>query len=141
MRLLLDTNVVARLIQNGHPQQPSARVAIQSLEAAGHELCLVPQVLYEFWAVATRPAVNNGLGLEASSAATLLRQFRHLFFILRDERTVLDRWETLVTQYAVKGKESHDARLVAAMERHRISHLPTFNVADFRRFTTITTIS
>jgi predicted nucleic acid-binding protein len=37
----------------------------------------------------------------------------------------------------VLGKNAHDARLVAAMNVHGVTHLLTFNAADFRRFTTI----
>ncbi|MEX0641079.1 MAG: hypothetical protein WD468_00180 [Pirellulales bacterium] len=37
----------------------------------------------------------------------------------------------------VKGKPAHDARLVAAMTRHSITHILTFNVDDFRRFSGI----
>jgi hypothetical protein len=35
----------------------------------------------------------------------------------------------------VQGKQAHDARLVAAMQRHGPSHLLTFNTADFQRYT------
>jgi hypothetical protein len=32
------------------------------------------------------------------------------------------------------GKPAHDARLVAAMERHGLTHLLTFNLVDFQRY-------
>jgi predicted nucleic acid-binding protein len=35
----------------------------------------------------------------------------------------------------------HDARIVAAMLSHRVTHLLTFNTADFKRYTEITTIN
>jgi hypothetical protein len=34
----------------------------------------------------------------------------------------------------VKGKQVYDARIVAALLRHHISHLLTFNASDFRRY-------
>jgi predicted nucleic acid-binding protein len=34
----------------------------------------------------------------------------------------------------VKGKNAHDARLVAAMQRHGLTRLLTFNKPDFMRF-------
>jgi hypothetical protein len=34
----------------------------------------------------------------------------------------------------------HDTRLVAAMRVYRVTHLLTFNVADFGRFPGITTV-
>jgi|GEM_PF-2113909 len=47
----------------------------------------------------------------------------------------------LVTVHTVKRKTSHDARLVAAMQRHDVTHLLTFNRQDFLRFTEITTVT
>lgn len=43
-----------------------------------------------------------------------------------------------MTTHAVGGKNAHDARLVAAMLAHGLTHLLTFNAADFRRFTAVT---
>ncbi|HSK74585.1 MAG TPA: hypothetical protein VK892_22995 [Pyrinomonadaceae bacterium] len=37
----------------------------------------------------------------------------------------------------MSGKNVHDARLTAAMIKHKISHLLTFNVKDFKRFVEI----
>ncbi len=37
-------------------------------------------------------------------------------------------------RYAIQGKAAHDARLVAAMQKHGVSQLLTFNGADFRRY-------
>jgi predicted nucleic acid-binding protein len=60
-----------------------------------------------------------------------------------EERIVADfsEWERIVLQYQVSGKQAHDARLVAAMIVHDVTHLLTFNTADFKRFTTITTVN
>jgi predicted nucleic acid-binding protein len=61
----------------------------------------------------------------------------HLF---RDERAIFDRWRQLVEQHEVQGKSGHDTRLVAAMNRHRLSYLLTFNHSDFKRFKEITAV-
>lgn len=47
---------------------------------------------------------------------------------------MFEHWYDLVTTYKVLGKPAHDARLVAAMHRHRIPKILTFNVADFIRY-------
>src|SRR3954471_6267808 len=47
-------------------------------------------------------------------------------------------WEQLVTGTPVVGKNGHDARLVAAMTVHGLTHLLTFNAQDFRQFPGIT---
>jgi predicted nucleic acid-binding protein len=62
MTIVLDSNFLLRWIQQGHPQQKLAETAMADLEAAGYDLCLLPQNLYEFWVVSTRPTNVNGLG-------------------------------------------------------------------------------
>jgi predicted nucleic acid-binding protein len=87
-----------------------------------------------FWAVATRPKEQNGLGFSIAAAEDRLGWIKRLFPPLRDERGIREPWESLVVVYAVRGKPSHDARLVAAMQRHGLSHLLTFNGHDFARY-------
>jgi len=41
------------------------------------------------------------------------------------------------SENAVHGTRAHDTRLVAAMQRHGLTYLLTFNTADFSRFTAI----
>lgn len=53
---------------------------------------------------------------------------------------IYKEWRRLVTQYAVLGKNSHDARLAAAVGAHGITCIVTFNKDHFKRFTTITTL-
>lgn len=91
--------------------------------------------------VATRPASVNGLACSAGQARAELESLWEIFTLLRDERAIFQHWEALVAQYEVMGKSAHDARLVAAMMRHGVSHILTFNGADFARFSNITVIS
>lgn len=63
-----------------------------------------------------------------------------MFKLLLDDRGVLGHWRTLVESYRVQGKPTHDARLVAAMLRHGVNHLLTFNTSDFARYTEITAV-
>ena len=43
-----------------------------------------------------------------------------------------------VTDLAISGKRAHDARLVAAMQRHGLPEIVTFNKSDFSGFSKIT---
>src|SRR5688572_8579866 len=54
MRILVDTNILGRLSQPEHPLQQVTARAAKTLLDEGHELRTVPQVLYEYWAIATR---------------------------------------------------------------------------------------
>lgn len=134
MKFLLDTNLLTRSAQVDHPQHDVARDSIRVLLLRGDEVHIVPQNLYEFWAVATRPAGENGLGMTPAEAHAEARRLREMFVLLLDERGIFRRWQDLTLAHAVKGKTSHDVRLVAAMIRHQVEHLLTFNSQHFQRF-------
>lgn len=141
MNVLVDTNILNRLAEPGHTMYPDAFAATGALRTQGHTLCVVPQNLYEFWVVCTRPLANNGLGKTAAEAATELARLKGLFTLLDDTPALYPTWEQLVTTNAVLGKNAHDARLVAAMLVHGVTHLLTFNDADFRRFSAMQTFA
>jgi predicted nucleic acid-binding protein len=115
--------------------------SVSILATRRDELYVVAQNLIEFWAVATRPIIDNGLGLTVAQAEQELTKLKALFTILPDTVDILPEWEQLVVKHQVLGKQAHDARLVAAMTVHNISHLLTFNDGDFKRFTEITVVN
>lgn len=116
----------------------SALDALDQLGKAGFRSCIVPQVIYEYWVVATRPREQNGLDHRLSHVNRDLERLQQAFLFLRDERAVFEHWHDLVSQHEVRGKNAHDARLVAAIRRHEITHLLTNNDRDFKRFPGIT---
>ena len=118
MRILLDTNILLRLGDKVHPMHATATAAINALDYAGHVSVLVPQVLYEYWVVATRPVAVNGLGMAPALTDQVVSKWLAVYPLLRDERRVFENWRDLVNVYQVKGKNAHDTRLVAAMRRH-----------------------
>jgi predicted nucleic acid-binding protein len=135
--ILLDTNLLARLTRSHDPQSGVARSAVHTLLRRGEQLVIVPQNLYEFWAVATRPAGappagRNGLGMTTAQAAQWLSFFRRRFALLYDRDELSRIWQALVETHGITGFRSHDVRLVAAMQSYGITHLLTFNAADFR---------
>lgn len=140
MRVLLDTNILLRLSQEKHPLHVVTSHVVGELLTQGHEIRLIPQVIYEYWVVATRSARENGLGFSTKESKQHLVSLKQMFPVLRDERGVLNRWETLVHRHEVRGKPAHDARIVAAMQRHDVTHLLTWNVGDFRRYSGIAII-
>lgn len=141
MNYLVDTNILTRSAEPGSSLYQPARDAVALLRGQGHTLCIVPQNLYEFWAVCTRPTSANGLGKSVSEAATELTTIRAGFTLLDDTPAILLTWESLVTAHAVLGKNAHDARLVAAMLVHGVTRLLTFNDQDFRRFTAVAVLT
>jgi predicted nucleic acid-binding protein len=132
MRIIVDTNVITRTYQPTHPQYRPANEEIHRL-GFEHELVVTPQVLYEFWAVATRPLGENGLGMPTPLAYEKLLKIRGSFGVLHDSVELLEQWSALVLKHDVKGRKSHDARLAAAAIVHQAS-LVTFNRSDFERY-------
>jgi predicted nucleic acid-binding protein len=140
MIVMVDTNVLLRRVEPGHPQFLSAKTATEAQLRAGHDLCVVPQVLIEFWVLCTRPTSVNGLGMTAGQAVVELIDVKRTYTILPDSPGIFPLWESLVAQYGVLGKNAHDTRLVAAMLVHGITHLLTFNTGDFTRHTGVTVL-
>ena len=141
MRYLADTNILLRTAEPSHPMHPETVAAIGRLLHDGEELCVFPQNLIEFWAVATRPVSVNGLGMTTAEAESELARIKSLFRLLLDTPEIFFAWETLVVQHGVSGKSTHDARIVAAMSVHAITDLLTFNGGDFKRYSGINVVS
>lgn len=140
MTYLVDTNVLLRATQPSHPAHAAATGAVRNLLTRGERLCVLPQNLIEFWAVATRPAESNGLGLEVGEAAVELDRLKAISELLPDTPAIYPEWEALGRAHQVKGKEAHDARIAAAMLARGVTHILTFNGGDFKRFEGVTTV-
>lgn len=141
MNTLLETNIVLRAAQPSHVQYHLAVDAVDVLLRRGETLCLVPQNLYEFWVVATKPAAQNGLGMSVTEAQAELTRLRAIVAVCDDTPAILPEWERLVVQHHVVGKPAHDARLVAAMTMHGIGRILTFCAGDFVRYPAITVLT
>jgi predicted nucleic acid-binding protein len=99
------------------------------------------QCIFEFWSVATRPADVNGLGWSIERATAAVATIRSRFPVLPEPPEVLDLWLHLVLTHGLKGKRVHDAHLLATMKANGITHLLTFNAADFPTDPSITTLA
>jgi predicted nucleic acid-binding protein len=141
MNVLVDTNILLRSLQSPHPLQQIAIEAIAQLRTRDYGICLVPQVIYEFWVVATRPIEVNGLGFPPDELHNEIADLKERFIFLNDKPTLFTEWERLVQKFQVRGKAAHDARLVASMITHGLKHLLTFNAADFSRYPGLVTLS
>ena len=137
---LLDTNILVRLVDRASVQHVVAVAAVARLLTQGHELHISAQNLIEFWSVATRPPSANGLGWDTTRTLTELNDIRSRFPLRDDTPDIFLNWLRLVSAEGVSGRQVHDARLVAVMEAHSITHLLTVNTNDFRRYSTITVV-
>lgn len=141
MSYLLDTNILLRSSEPSHPMFFSATTAINILLKRGEKLYITPQNLIEFWNVCTRPKDKNGLGYSITETREEVAKLKTMFPLLMDTSAIYPEWERLVSTYQVKGVNVHDARLVAAMLIHGLTHILTFNIDDFRRYVEITPVN
>lgn len=136
----IDTNILLRSTEPSHPTHKIAVDAVKKLLNANLRVCLIPQNLIELWNVATRPIENNGFGWTPAKTDLALTKLEFALTILPDSQAIYREWRKLVLANSVLGKQVHDTRIVAAMNVHQIQHLLTFNLKDFKRFTTITLV-
>src|SRR5438445_12784016 len=110
--ILLDTNVLLRLIEVTHPMHQESLDAVAKLWLSPGMVCIVPQNLYEFWVVATRPLAQNGLGRTPAQTDGHISRFQIVFHLLHDLAGLLAAWKPLVLITATTGKRARDALLV-----------------------------
>jgi predicted nucleic acid-binding protein len=142
MPYLADTNILLHWVQPHSPDHALAVKAVRNLHARGEVVSVVPQNIIEFWSIATRPreAVPPGLGLTVEEVAAEVRTLESLFPVLRDTPVIYDEWLRLVVSVGVISIQAHDARIVAAMRMHGLTHILTFNPSHFGRFPGITAV-
>lgn len=134
---LIDTNILLRRMQINSPQRPITKRALRILASQGNRLCIASQNLQEFWYVATRSVARNGLALTPAQAMRKLYALKRSFNFLPDTPDIYNEWEDLVTSLNITDSLSYDARLVAVMHVYGLTHILTFNVTDFKRFSSI----
>ncbi len=134
MIVLLDSNILIHYASPTDAAHPVVVKALTALQAVGFALRIVPQTLYEFWVVATRPTTARGLGLSVAECDALISALEAVFPLLDDKPGLLSEWRKLVVAHDCKGKAAHDARIVAAMNAHGVVRVMTLNTADFTRY-------
>jgi predicted nucleic acid-binding protein len=75
-----------------------------------------------------------------TEATAEVTRFEVLLPLKLDVPDIHQQWRTLVEEYAVKGVNVHDARLVAVCILHGLTHILTFNDRDFRRYNEINVV-
>ncbi|BAZ45348.1 hypothetical protein NIES4102_23690 [Chondrocystis sp. NIES-4102] len=136
-KYLLDTNILLRASDKASVHHTLAVKAVASLIAQGYECVITAQVLIEFWVVATRPIEVNGLGWSVEQTENKINQLIKQFTLITENEAIFTNWLELVTRYQIKGKRTHDARLMAVMIANKITHVLTFNPQDFKEATEV----
>ncbi len=139
-KYLLDTNILLRFSNPSDIQHGLAIDAVSILLKQGDECYLTAQVLIELWVVATRPTDVNGLGWSIAQTRDVIDQLLERFPLLNETSQIFPNWLALVTENQIKGKRTHDSRIVAVMMAFNISCILTLNPRDFSGISGITTV-
>lgn len=135
MATALDANILLRYVNRAHPLHPTVRAAVRTLRGQGEPLFMLPQNVYEFWSVGTRPvSARGGFGMSLSEADRGVSLLERIFTLLPDTPQVYEEWRRLIVAHGVSGVQAHDARIAAALRVHRVTRLLTFNPQDFARY-------
>jgi predicted nucleic acid-binding protein len=141
MLVLVDSGILLRLLERTDPQHGVIRGAVRALRGRGEILVTAPQNASEFWNVCTRPVTaRGGFGLSITDADRRLRVIERLFRVVPESPSAYPNWRLLLVTHGVRGVQVHDARLVALMQVHGITHVLTLNGVDFARYPGIVAI-
>ena len=140
MRVLVDTNILLRSAQPGHPLCAQATHAVSKLIRQNEAVFFCSQTIAEFWNVATRPGDLNGLGLSHEEALQEVASIEKLLTLLPDIPPIYLAWKEIVRDHKVQGVKVYDARLVATMNVYSVESVLTFNAVDFKRYSNITAL-
>lgn len=141
MPYMADTNILLRFVASNDPNHALVRDVMYSLLKRSEQVCYTSQNLAEFWNVCTRPiAARSGFGLSVEETDLRAQVIERYLTFLPDSEAVHLEWRRLVLTYSVMGLKVHDARLVATMLVHGVTHILTFNTNDFARYSQITAV-
>ncbi|MBE9214453.1 PIN domain-containing protein [Plectonema cf. radiosum LEGE 06105] len=128
---LLDTNIILRFADTHSSEYEIISNAISQILLQGGQCFITPQVLIEFWVVATRPVAVNGLGWTPEETERAVQILINQFDLLEETPDIFPIWLSLATTHKISGKRTHDLRIQAVVLARNISHILTLNPKDF----------
>lgn len=131
---LVDTNVLLAATASSRPLHRAALTVLNDWPNQGIALAVSAQIFREYLVVATRPIEVNGLGLSVEDALANIEALRGRMRLVVESEGAWERLRSLISRYGCRGKQIHDANVVAAALASGISKVVTANVDDFVRF-------
>ena len=131
--MFIDTNVLVNSRMFEAPDHLAARTLLERASRYSEPLRISRQILREYLAAVTRPQTwTNAIPREYALADA--ERFARRFEVLEDGPLVTETLISLCGEITVRGRQIHDANIVATMLAHREHRLLTFNSTDFRRY-------
>jgi hypothetical protein len=87
---------------------------------------LVPQVIAEYWRVVTSvDSQRGGFGWDVKKTDQSVQRLEQTFRLQPDIPALYGQWRQIVLAVGVTGASVYDARLIAAMVVHKLTHILT----------------
>lgn len=131
--VFIDTNVLLRAFHSTFPEHEPIRAMIDRLFEEDRELWISRQVIREYLVQVTHPRTFEP-PLAIEQVVRQLTALSSLFHIADETQDVTTHLLTLLQAYPTRGKQIHDANIVATMRANHIDTLLTLNRDDFLRF-------
>lgn len=129
--VVVDTNVLLAATDRSRAAHATATAFLNNDE---RRLALTPQIVREYLVVSTRPVEVNGFGLAGADAVANVKQFLDDMVLLSEDAVTTAGLVDLIGDYAVAGKQVHDANVVAVALAHGASAIVSDGVRHFARF-------
>lgn len=139
-RCMVDTNVLVYATIDEAPRCEEARQWMRHLQKQGVQLCTTLQVYREYLVVLTRGSIFERT-FTVTEALAALEALRPAFRELSPTSETFTALTHLVRRYEVRGKQVHDANIVAVMVTYGMDALATYNRGDFQRFEEVTLLT
>ena len=132
-KAFVDTNVLLRALYPQMALPQDAESLIRRAWDRGVELWISRQVLREYLVQATHPNTFSQ-SQTISQVITQIDVVQTLFHVADETQAVTAQLLYLLQTYPTRGKQVHDANVVATMLAYEIDTLLTINTDDFKRF-------
>ena len=131
--VFVDTNVLVYGNITSSPFYVVARDRLGELKRAGTPLWISRQVIREYVVTLTRGQAY-ATPVPPADAAAAAEDIAAQFSVVDETANVTHALLSLVRRFDIKGRQVHDANVVATMTVHGARRLLTHNVADFKRY-------
>ena len=132
-KAFVDTNILLRAMMTRMAFHAEAEALIQKMWADDVELWISRQVIREYLVQATHPN-TFAPPLAVEQVIAQMEIIESLFRIADETRDVTAQLLALLKTYPTRGKQVHDANVVATMLAYGIDTLLTINANDMKRF-------
>lgn len=136
VKVFVDTNILLRAILTDIEWHTEADELLKEMLREDAELWISGQVIREFIVQATHPRTLK-VPLTIEEVIREIGLIEQLFYVADETSAVRAKLLSLLQTYPTRGKQIHDANIVATMLVNDIDRLVTINLDDFKRFANI----